>query len=60
MEVATTWAEKRTMLRNISNVGTFVRKSMQEYCVTTKCCWLSKQEYKIAVVWHKQAQKVFG
>ena len=32
MEIATTWAEKRTMLRNISNVGTFVRKSMQELC----------------------------
>ena len=32
MEIATTWAEKRTMLRNISKVGTFVRKSMQELC----------------------------
>ena len=32
MEIATTWAEKRTMLRNISKVGTFVRKSVQELC----------------------------
>ena len=32
MEIATTWAEKRTMLRNISKVGTFVRKSMHELC----------------------------
>ena len=32
MEIATTWAEKRTMLRKISKVGTFVRKSMQELC----------------------------
>ena len=32
MEIARTWAEKRTMLKNISKVGTFVRKSMQELC----------------------------
>ena len=32
MEIARTWAEKRTMLKNISKVGIFVRKSMQELC----------------------------
>ena len=32
MEIARTWAEKRTMLKNISKMGTFVRKSMQELC----------------------------
>ena len=40
MEIATTWAEKRTMLRNISKVGTFVQRSMQELC-HDECCWLS-------------------
>jgi hypothetical protein len=30
MEIASTWAEKRTILRKTSKVGTFVWKSMQE------------------------------